>query len=66
MRSKTTWFAVAIMPVVMLLLLSGNVAYAAVPGTVSLNPSAGGYATPRQTASLNLTGGVISPGVQTY
>lgn len=55
MRSRATRFAVAILPVAMLLLLSGSVAYAAQPQ----NNSGGNV-------SLNLVGGVVSPGVQAY
>jgi hypothetical protein len=50
MRLRTTWFAAAFVPVVTLLLLGGNTAYAAQPPTVS----------------LSLTGGVVSPGTQHY
>jgi hypothetical protein len=82
MRLRMAWFAVVILPVVMLLLLSGNVAYAAPPATVSHSPMGGAHEAPPATVSLsstdraheappatvslNLNGGVVSPGVQTY
>lgn len=66
MRLKTARFAIVILSVVMLLLLSGNVAYAAPPVTTSLGPTGGAYTMPRPTVSLNLIGGVMSPGTQVY
>ena len=92
MRSRTSRFAVAILPVMMLLLLSGSIAYAAPPqhnsggngnhqgppqnnsggngaqqGSPQNNPG-GNFVQPTapQTVSLNLVGGVVSPGVQAY
>jgi hypothetical protein len=50
MRLRTTWFAAAFLPVATVLLLGGSVAYAAQSPAVS----------------LNLTGGVVSPGAQSY
>jgi hypothetical protein len=64
MRLRATWFAVAILPVMVLLLLGGNVAFAAPPQNNSGHNAA--PQTPSPTVSLNLVGGVVSPGVQTY
>jgi hypothetical protein len=78
MRPRTTWLTVVILPVMMLLLLSGNIAYAAQPqgnsggngGHQAPPPSVtggnGGHQAPPQTVSLNLVGGVVSPGDQAY
>ncbi len=64
MRLRSTWFAVMILPVVMMLLLGGNLAYAAQPQNAY-----GGNDSHRaqpQAVSLSLAGGVVSPGVQVY
>jgi hypothetical protein len=68
MRLRMAWFAV-----LLLFLLGGSVAYAAPPqnsfggdrGRASFGGDRG-HAAPPETVSLNMAGGVLSPGVQAY